>query len=231
MKILNSPGSKQVEELDKVSDPSRRRFFQITGGIAGAGILFSACHGTTGPTNSYLGSGDTALLNYLYVLEQLEADFYTKAVAAQYYNMSNLEYLALGDVRDQEIAHKEFIQSLLGKNAIAAVTTNFSNVNFSDRTSVLTNAAMLEDLVIAGFNGAAGLFSSASLNLVQVFSKLVSVEGRHSAYFRDALTHNTFTDSTVVDSNGLNISSTPLSVLASVQQFLVTQFDSSNLPN
>jgi hypothetical protein len=229
MNILNSPANKQVEEMNKVSDPSRRRFFQLAGGFAGAGILFSACHPTTPPTNLYLGSGDTALLNFLYVLEQMEADFYTKAVTGQYIGITNLEYLALVDVRDQEIGHKEYMQALLGTNAMAPVVTNFSSVNFADRTSVLTNAAILEDMVLAGFNGASGLFTNTSYP--QSFVKIASVEGRHSSYFRDALTHNNFADTSVVGSNGLNQSLTPSTVLASALTYLTTRFDSTNLPN
>ncbi len=218
-----------MEELEKIPDPSRRRFFQLAGGMAGAGLLFSACHPVTKPTDIYLGSGDIALLNFLYVLEQMEADFYTKAVTGLYLGISSNEHLALVDVRDQEIGHREYIKSLLGTtNASAPVITNFSNVNFADRTSVLTNASVLEDLVIAGFNGAAGLFTNTSYPLS--FLKLVSVEGRHSAYFRDALSHNNFADTTVVDINGLNQSMTPSVVLASAQQFLTSRFDSSNLP-
>jgi len=229
MKLFNSSGNNRVESSGKVFDPSRRRFFQLAGGIAGTGIILSACHQRTGPTDLYVGSGDTALLNFLYILQQMEADFYTKAVTGQYLNIGNLEYLALIDVRDQEIGHKEFFQTLLGKDAIPAVVTNFSSVNFADRSSVLQNAAILEDIVLAGFNGAAHLFTNQSYPLA--FCKMASVEGRHSAYFRDALTHNSFTDATVVDSNGLNQSLPPATVLATAQQYLTSRFDSSNLPN
>ena len=43
MNIEKSPAMQQVEEMDKVSDLSRRRFFQLAGGIAGAGLILSAC--------------------------------------------------------------------------------------------------------------------------------------------------------------------------------------------
>ena len=73
MEILNKPAGEQVEKEEGGYNVSRRRFFQLAGGVAGAGILLSACHKRTGPTDIYIGSGDTALLNYLYILQQVEA--------------------------------------------------------------------------------------------------------------------------------------------------------------
>jgi hypothetical protein len=227
MKILNTPG-RQVEEIDKGFSQSRRGFLKLAGGIAGAGVLLSACHTTSPPTNTYLGSGDTALLNFLYVLEQIEAAFYTQAVATPYYGLTTLESLCLTDVRDQEIAHMEFLKTLLGKNAISPIKPNLGPVTFADRTSVLTNAAIIEDMVIAGLTGAAGLFSDNSYP--QAFCKMVSVEARHSAYFRDILTANSFSDTTVTDINGLGQALSPAAVLASAGAYSHTLFDSSNLP-
>src|SRR4051812_2031441 len=118
MKIWNTPAEEQVEEMKGGYDVSRRRFFQLAGGIAGAGILFSACKKTSGPTDVYIGSGDTALLNYLYILQQVEAAFYTQAVLTNYYGITESELQLLTDVRDQEIAHREFFKALLGTDAV-----------------------------------------------------------------------------------------------------------------
>jgi Ferritin-like domain len=228
MKITKAPGEKQVGEMDEVYDVSRRRFFQLAGGIAGAGVLLSACHPRTGPTDIYIGSGDTALLNFLYILEQLEAAFYTQAVATPYYGLTNLESLCLTDVRDQEIAHRNFLKALLGKNAITNILPNFTNITFADRTNFLTNAAIIEDIVVSGFTGAAGLFVDQSYP--NTFSKIITVEARHSAYFRDILTHNSFSDG-VISTTGLDQAITPSTVLAAAQQFIQTRFDSTKLPN
>src|SRR6202008_2083074 len=113
----------------------------------------------------------TALLNFLYILQQIEAAFYTQAVATPYYGMSHLEAIALSDVRDQEIAHEQFLKTVLGKDAITTISPNFSSVTFADRTSVLTSAYTIEDIVISGLNGAAGLFTNTSLALT--LSKMV----------------------------------------------------------
>jgi len=56
----------------------------------------------------YLGTGDIALLNYAYVLEQLEAAFYTAVMASPYSGMSRYERSVLSDVKGHEIADREF---------------------------------------------------------------------------------------------------------------------------
>src|ERR1700741_2488407 len=130
MKINNDPLIKTVG-MDKGYDLSRRRFFQLAGGLAGVGLLLSSCHTRTGPSDTYIGSGDVALLNYLYILEQLEAAYYTQAYATPYYGMTTSELQLLLDLRDQEIAHREFFKKLLGTNAIGSISPNFSMVTFA----------------------------------------------------------------------------------------------------
>lgn len=212
--------------MDKVYDVSRRRFFQLAGGLAGAGLLLSACHKTTSPTDIYLGEGDTALLNYLYVLQQVEATFYIQACTTPYYGQTKSEYLLQIDVRDQEIAHMEFFKSLLGNNAVPNIVTNFSMVTFADRASFLSNAYTLEDLVISGMNGCIHLFNNTDFALE--VSKMVTVEARHSAYFRDVLAYNSFSNS--IDANGLDTIGAPSVVFTKAQSYVQTRFDSSKLP-
>jgi hypothetical protein len=228
MEIKNAPVSEQVEEMDKVSDVSRRRFFQLAGGIAGAGLLLSACRRAE-PTDTFLGSGDVALLNFFYVIQQLEAQFYSQAVATPYYGLTVFESQLLTDVRDQEIAHMEYVKRLLAKNAVSDISANFSAVTFADRASVLHYASVLEDLAISAFNGSAHLYSNK--DYVIALSKIASVEARHSAYFRDRHTHNSFADSTAVDIYGLDLAAPPVTVFEAAGAFLHTRYDSSKLPN
>jgi len=228
MKIINAPVAGEAAEADTFS-VSRRRFLQLAGGITGSGLLLAACQKRGAPTDIYMGSGDTALLNFLYILEQIEAAFYIQAVATPYYGMDHKEQIALTDVRDQEIAHREFLKTLLGNNAVTNILPNFTSVTFADRTSVLQSATTIEDMVIAGINGAAGLFQDTSYPIA--FSKMVSVEARHSAYFRDILTPNSLSDATVTDVNGLGQAIPPATVLATAGSYTHTRFDSSKLPS
>ena len=229
MIIKNAPVTERVEEMDKIPNVSRRRFFQLAGGIAGAGVLLSACRNGGVVTTTYLGSGDIALLNFVYVIQQLEAAFYTQAVATPYYGLNTSESQLLTDVRDQEIAHAGFLKTLLGRSAIPAIAPNFSSVTFVDRTSVYTFAAMLEDLCVSGIISACTYFENQAYALE--FAKMATVEARHSAYFRDSLTYNSFADGTVIDSNGLDmVATSPRTVLATAENYIFTHFDSSKLP-
>jgi Ferritin-like domain len=210
-------------------DVSRRRFLQLAGGVAGAGLFLAACHKRTPPSDIYIGEGDTALLNYLYILEQLEANFYIQAAATPYYQISASELGLLTDMRDQEIGHREFLKTLLGQRAIPNIVTNFSTVSFADRTSVLSNGAALEDMIVSGFNGVVHLFKNKDYAVP--VTKMVTVEARHSAYFRDALTLNTFAPNPPVSANGLDQAQPPSVIFPQALVYIQTRFDSSKLPS
>ena len=229
MSINKSPGNSQAEELDQVFDVSRRRFFQLAGGIAGAGLILSACTKRTVGSDIYLGEGDVALLNLAYILQQLEATFYTQAVATPYYGLTASEAQLLSDMRDQEIAHREFFKTLLGTNAIPNIVTNFSMVTFAERGSTLGQGFILEDLVISAFNGMVHLFQNSDYALA--VSRIVTVEARHSAYFRDLYSLNSFADTTALDANGLDAAVSPAVALTKAKTYIQSTFDSTKLPN
>jgi hypothetical protein len=227
MEILKTPAAEQVVDERNNYDVSRRRFFQLAGGVAGAGLLFAACKGGS-PTDIFVGSGDTGLLNYLYIVQQVEAAFYTQAVATPYYGLTDSEQPLLRDLRDQEIAHREFLKQLLGKDAARPIETNLSVVTFADRTSFLTHATIIEDLAVAAINGAVRLFTNTEY--IFVLNKMAPVEARHSAYARDLLNYNSFADSTAVDSNGLDFALAPTVVMSTLQNYMQSRFDTSKLP-
>ncbi len=228
MNIQNTPAEQQMEEQEKGYDVSRRRFFQLTGGVAGIGLLYTACKPLSSPTNIYLGSGDTALLNFIYIMQQIEAAFYTQAVATTYYGMDKLELEAITDVRDQEIAHREYLKKLLGKDAVTNISPDFSSVTFADRASVLSKAGEIEDIVVSGINSALNLFTNKVYSLA--LSKMSSVEARHAAYFKDMHTWNSFANN-AIDAKGLDQAVSPRTALSNINVFSHTNYDASNLPN
>jgi hypothetical protein len=101
---------------------------------------------------------DIDVLNYAYALEQLEAAFYTQVVANAAFTtiFPREEQIVLRDLRDHEIAHREFFRAALGTNAIPDLSVNFSTIPMNNRSAVL--------------NAVAG--------------KIVSVEARHASAVR-----------------------------------------------
>ena len=126
-----------------------------------------------------LGEGDTAILNYAYALEQLEAAFYTKVLDVPFHGVTNDEQNTFAQIRDHETAHREFFKKALGESAISDVKVDFSNINFESRDSVLRTADAFENLGIAAFNGAARLLQK--VDYLAAAASIVSVEARHAA--------------------------------------------------
>lgn len=219
--------------LDGAKKPFSRRNFL---GIVGAGSVLIAtaasCKKTSGISSNggvNLGSGDAGVLNYAYALEQLEAAFYTQAVSTPYSGISTLEMSYLTDIRNHEVAHREFFKAALGSGAIQGLTPDFSSINFSDRTSVLGTAKAFEDLGVTAYNGAGKLLVSAAY--LTLAGKIVSVEARHAATIRDLITPGTFADSTAVDTkNALDGERTPMEVLSIAGKYIKEKINASNLP-
>ena len=222
----------------------RRKFLGILGGTASLAAVAAACNNNdNNPSEPYdgavvnadgsvdLGRGDIGILNYAYALEQLEAAFYTQVIATPYAGMTDTEKSLLTDIRDHEIAHREFFKAALGTKGIkdGALQVNFSAINFNDRTSVLTTAQTFEDLGVSAYNGAGPLIVSADYLLVA--GKIVSVEARHAAFIRDMVSYGSFASAPAVDAaSGLDGSNTTKFVLDAAAPFLKTKVTGSNLP-
>lgn len=225
--------SKQVLVLDEPlqKNVSRRNFLGYFGGASALLVTAAACkkdNNTSAATGVDLGSGDVGILNYAYALEQIEAAFYTKVALSPYSGISASENALLTDIRDHEIAHREFFKNALGTSAIATLELDFSSINFASRDSVLSAAKTFEDLGVSAYNGAGKLIVDA--NYLLLAGKIVSVEARHAAYIRDLIANGSFADSTVIDANGLDMSRTPSAVLALAAPFVKTMINASNLP-
>jgi hypothetical protein len=223
-----------IENLDKLPQ-SRRNFFRYAGGAGLMATVIAACQktnpnppGHNPPKSINLGSGDTGVLNYAYTLEQLEAAFYIRVIATPYFHISPSEYSLLTDIRDHEIAHREFFKTALGSAAIPVITPDFSSINFSSRDSVLAAAKAFEDTGVSAYNGAGQLLVSP--DYLTLAGKIVSVEARHAAYLRELISVNSFADNTVLDANGLDTSRTPAQVLAIAGAFIKDTINASNLP-
>lgn len=233
MEIIHSKTKEPsvVEEFVK-AQVSRRKFLR-SAGLLGASVTIVAvgvgCKKDTANSDGVnLGSGDTGILNYAYALEQLEAAFYKKVTDSPYSGITAAETTYLTDIRDHEIAHREFFKAALAGNAIQALEVDFSSINFASRDSVLGTAKAFEDLGVSAYNGAGKLLVDAKYLLLA--GKIVSVEARHAALIRDLISYNSFADNTVVDASGLDKVRTPSEVLTIAGTYLKTKINASNLP-
>jgi hypothetical protein len=234
MEIIQS--NKDGTTFDSLSQKqiSRRKFVSWTGLIgATATVMAVGCKKNDNNNNGNgvnLGNGDIGILNYAYALEQLEAAFYIKVVSSYYTGISDEEKALLKDIRDHEIAHREFFKAALSNNAIPSLEVDFSSVNFTSRDSVLATAKAFEDLGVAAYNGAGPLIQSK--DYLTLAGKIVSVEARHAALIRDRISNGTFVGADVVEqTNATEISKTPGQVLAIAQMFLKTKINGNNLPS
>jgi hypothetical protein len=226
---------KNTKDVSAPEKMHRRKFLFFTGAAASAAAVVAiGCSSDNNvpnignETGINLGSGDEGILNYAYALEQLEAAFYTQVIANPFGGITTTESALLADIRDHEIAHREFFKNALGSKAIPELTVNFSAINFNDRNSVLNTAKAFEDLGVAAYNGAGKLITTPDYLILA--GKIVSVEARHAAWIRDLLNMGSFADNTVIDANGLDVAKDPKDVLPIAQTFLTSKLNGSNLP-
>lgn len=207
----------------------RRSFLRFAGaGAASMALVAAGCKKDKLESGVYLGSGDIGILNYAYALEQLEAAFYVQVATSFYTGATQAEKDILIDIRDHEVAHREFFKNVLGSSAIGGLEVNFSSINFADRTSVLGTAKAFEDLGVSAYNGAGCLLKDAGY--LTVAGKIVSVEARHAAIIRELITPNSFANSEVIDANGLDKSRMPMEVLGIASAFVKTKINANDLP-
>jgi hypothetical protein len=208
----------------------RRKFLTLFAGTAATAAIIAGCSKDSNNNNDgiNLGSGDIGILNYAYALEQLEAAFYIQVIASQYSGITATELSLLTDIRDHEIAHREFFKNALGAKAIPGLEVNFAAIDFSKRDSVLATAKAFEDLGVSAYNGAGKLITDPVY--LGLAGKIVSVEARHAALIRDLISNGSFADNTVIDANGLDKANTPATVLGIASGFLKSKLNASNLP-
>jgi rubrerythrin len=211
----------------------RRKFFKFSSVAVASAAFIASCDKDDNNDGVNLGSGDVGILNYAYALEQLEAAFYTQVVANAAFSTAFTadERSFLTDIRDHEIAHREFFKTAItaaaASSIIPALEVDFSTINFANKASVLGTAMAFEDLGVTAYNGAGYLLKDA--NYLLLAGKIVSVEARHAALIRELITANTFLGDQV-DTNSVNLSRTPLEVLAIADTYIVTKINASNLP-
>lgn len=230
------------ESPTRVEGVGRRSFLRYVGGAAVVGGILSSCTpnsddvtSSTTPggynLNKYarqmsngitvnLGSGEVAILNYAYALEQLEAAYYEALLANPYPEMTAMERAMFTDIRDHEVIHREFFKKALGSAAIPGLTPNFSGINFKQRSVAIDVARQFEDVGVTAYNGAGKFLKTADYLITA--GKIVSVEARHAALLSELQfpLQTAFAGDTPIDGFGLERSREPGAVLAIVAPFV-----------
>lgn len=226
---------------DKLRSPVTRAIFLRYAGasVAVTGLVMTGCKDKkteavipTKTTAVDLGTGDTGILNYAYLLEQLEAAFYVKVVASPYSGMTNEEKTVLTEIRDHELLHRDFFKAAIASAAIAQVEFDFSSINFMDRTSVLGTAKVFEDLGVSAYNGAGKLIVNPDYLLIA--GKIVSVEARHAAVLRNMISPNTASfagDDVITVDTGLDGAKTPTEVLTAAGKYVKATVKFDGVPS
>ncbi len=193
--------NEKINQTDEVTIATthledRRKFLKI-GGLGIAALALGQVSRQTTFANPLskqttqtinLGTGDVGILNFAYLLEQLEAQFYARVVSNSFFTGSTAEERQiLTDLRDHESIHRQFFKAAITAAAptmvIPDLTFNFSIVDFNSRDSVLTTSQNLEDTGVSAYNGAGQAIVSPDYLLLA--GKIVSVEARHAAAIRD----------------------------------------------
>lgn len=226
------------EESSKLNLNFNRRNFLVFSGVTAAGLAvgLQGCSDDETPVNPGdgsvdLGSGDIGILNYAFALEQLEAAFYVKVIDSKYSGMSSKEEVILTDIRDHEVAHREFFRAAIpGDKRIKDLEVDFSSIDFTSRASVLGTAKAFEDLGVSAYNGAGHLITNVDYLLMA--GKIVSVEARHASAIRDLLNPNSkdFAGDDVIGAGGLDGAKSPSEVLAIASTYIKTKITANNLP-
>jgi len=196
---------------------ANRRTFLRGVGFAGIGLTTAAMIGSKfGPNQQKVEAGsytDEEILNFALNLEYLEAEFY--AMSTYGATLVDLGVITEGDtsgpttggarvpnfasspeayvatsLRENEIAHVQFLRQALGSAAVQkpAINLNALGYGFSSVDSWLQLARQFEDVGVSAYLGAAPLISSSTY--LAAAGAILSVEAFHSGAIRTACVMN-----------------------------------------
>ncbi|EON99520.1 putative twin-arginine translocation pathway signal protein [Phaeoacremonium minimum UCRPA7] len=139
-----------------------------------------------------LGITDLDVLQFALTLEWLETSFYQQGFAkfpASDFTALGLSELQVNDLLNigaSEAAHVELLQGALAQAGIQPVqpcTYNF-DAAFADAKAMVTTAAVLEQVGVSAYLGAAPILSDSSI--LATAGSIFSIEARHQTFIRAA---------------------------------------------
>jgi hypothetical protein len=154
-----------------------KRWSAVGAGLAAGGILVG---GFASLASSSPGKAqDAAVLSFALAFEELQADFYARALLGLSLRGEWLQFAQV--VGAHERAHVAFVRRALGGAATPApkLTLRRPPANSGDFQRM---AVELEEVGVALYNGQAGNLTADALAAA---AEIVSVEARHAAWARD----------------------------------------------
>ncbi|HEV2752651.1 MAG TPA: ferritin-like domain-containing protein [Solirubrobacteraceae bacterium] len=213
-----------------------RRTFLRWSGLSVAGAVAAGCgqeppHGERVVSLDFGRDGDVAVVNYLLVVQEVEAAFYEHVLAAPPHGFAAEELQVFGEIAAHERAHRGFLRAKLGDRAIGPVATHFADVDLHSHEDVLHTAERIETLGVEALNGAAQyvtLDGPLGLEPLTAVGEIVSVEARHAATVADLRRAHRATDEFAP--RAFDAAKTPEDVLDEVSTFLSTLVPLIGLP-
>lgn len=221
----------------------RRSFLRVAGAtVASSALLLAGCNGddevapVTTSNTLILTNNTVGVLNYLYLLEQLQAALFQKVVDAFPSDFTADDRAAFIDLRDHEVIHRETLKYTLDTSAYDinlgtnVLVFKFDSFNLSTRSGAYTAARTLKELSVSAYNGISRMVLDPSERTtfqahLKLLVKMASVESRHAAFVRDQLQPNSFAASDVVGANGLDSARTPAEVAPLIAAYLPITLD------
>lgn len=124
---------------------------------------------------------DAEILNFVLLLEELEAAFYTEAERRARLSPALLEFAQV--VGAHERAHVAFFRRTLGRKARRRPGFDFGRATREPRAFAAA-AVLLEDTAVAAYNGQA---ANLTKPVLETAASIVSVEARHAGWIRAIL--------------------------------------------
>lgn len=173
-------------------------------------------------------SDDFGVMNFAYILEQIEAAFFAAVVDSAFDEAISAPSAqqTLHAIATHAAIHRGFFAEFLGDKALDAVQIDLSRVEFDAREALLDAAQRWQDLSVAAYNGAA--LTLREPRYLMSFAKIVSVKARQSAAIRSLYTpKNKFFGGTqrsnyVINNDGLDRSLAPADAVVGMQSYLKT---------
>ena len=172
-------------ESGPVRDPRESRAAFLGKGVAAAGAVAGGAivlgRGAGPARSSPSAAQDVRILNFLLLLEYLQADFYAQATKAGRLSGELADFARI--VAGHEQAHVTFLRQTLGARARKKPRLEFGDA-VRDRQRFTSVAASLEETGVQAYNGQGASLTAGALASI---TKIVSVEARHAAWIRDIL--------------------------------------------